>query len=331
MTDRREGAGGMKRIAVVTSGGDAPGMNAAVRALVRTAAAEQVEVLGVRDGFAGLLASRFELLDSRSVAGILMRGGTFLGSTRFPQFHERATQEEAIARLGDAGVEGLVVVGGNGSQQGTLALHRLDFPAVGIASTIDNDLALTETTIGVDTALNTAVECIDRLKDTATSHQRAFLVEVMGRNSGYLAMMAAIASGAELAMVPERPVDLEVVAEDVRANYARGKRHYIVVVAEGAHPGARDLADYLSSHPSGFEARLSVLGHVQRGGSPTVRDRVLASRFGAGATRALLAGRTGVIVGLVEGLLTEIPLEDALVPCNKVTPEMLALADVLAR
>lgn len=325
------GSRGIKRIAVVTSGGDAPGMNAAVRALVRAAAAEQVEVLGIRDGFAGLLAERFESLDSQSVAGILQRGGTILGSTRFPRFLERATQEEATTRLSAAGVDGLVVIGGNGSQQGALALHQLGFPSVGISSTIDNDLAVTEATIGVDTALNTALGCIDRLKDTATSHQRAFLVEVMGRNSGYLAMMAAIAAGAELAMVPERPVDLEVVAEDVRATYARGKRHYIVVVAEGAHPGARDLADYLDSHPSGFEARLTVLGHVQRGGSPTARDRVLASRFGAGAVRALLAGRSGVVVGLVEGQLAEIALEDALAPCNKVTPEMLALADVLAR
>ena len=321
----------MRRIAVVTSGGDAPGMNAAVRALVRAAAAEQIEVVGIRDGFTGLLASRFQPLDSGAVAGILLRGGTILGSTRFPQFRERATQEQAAERLRDAGVEGIAVIGGNGSQQGTLALSRLGFPAVGIASTIDNDLAVTEATIGVDTALNTAVECIDRLKDTATSHQRAFLVEVMGRDSGYLAVMAAIASGAELAMVPERPVDLEVVAEDIRATYARGKRHYIVVVAEGAHPGAHDLADYLSSHPSGFEARLSVLGHVQRGGAPTARDRVLASRFGAGALRALAAGRSGVVVGLAGGDLAEIPLEDALAPCNKVTEEMLALADVLAR
>ena len=321
----------MRRIAVVTSGGDAPGMNAAVRAVVRAAAAEQIEVVGIRDGFTGLLASRFQPLDSGAVAGILLRGGTILGSTRFPQFRERATQEQAAERLRDAGVEGIAVIGGNGSQQGTLALSRLGFPAVGIASTIDNDLAVTEATIGVDTALNTAVECIDRLKDTATSHQRAFLVEVMGRDSGYLAVMAAIASGAELAMVPERPVDLEVVAEDIRATYARGKRHYIVVVAEGAHPGAHDLADYLSSHPSGFEARLSVLGHVQRGGAPTARDRVLASRFGAGALRALAAGRSGVVVGLAGGDLAEIPLEEALAPCNKVTEEMLALADVLAR
>lgn len=321
----------MRRIAVVTSGGDAPGMNAAVRALVRSAAAEQIEVLGVRDGFSGLVAGHFEPLDSRAVAGILARGGTILGSTRFPRLHDRAAQEEAIAQLSGAGVDGLVVIGGNGSQQGTLAFHRLGFPAVGVASTIDNDLAVTETTIGVDTALNTAVGYIDRLKDTATSHQRAFLTEVMGRNSGYLAMVAAIASGAELAMVPERPVDLEVVAEDVRASYGRGKRHYIVVIAEGAHPGAHDLVEYLGSHPSGFEARLTVLGHVQRGGSPTVFDRLLACRFGAGAFYALLAGRTGIVVGLVEGRIAEIPLEDALAPCNKVTPEMLALADVLAR
>jgi 6-phosphofructokinase 1 len=223
-----------------------------------------------------------------------------------------------------------VVIGGNGSQQGTLALHRLGFPAVGVGSTIDNDLAETETTIGVDTALNTAAGYIDRLKDTASSHHRAFVVEVMGRDSGYLALMSAIATGAELAVVREREVECEAVAEDVQRQYARGKQHYIVVVAEGAHLKARELTDYLCQHPCGFEARLSVLGHVQRGGSPTIFDRILAGRLGACAVEALAAGRTGIVVGW-KAHPVEIPLEAAVAPCSKVTPELLALADTLAR
>ncbi len=320
----------VRRLAVLTSGGDAPGMNAAIRSVVRSAFVLDVEVYGVLNGFAGLLEGNFQPLDNRAVAGVLQRGGTMLGSARCPEFRKVETQRHGIDLLERAGIDGLIVIGGNGSQHGSLALHRLGFPVVGIASTIDNDLAVTETSIGVDTALNTATGYIDRLKDTATSHHRAFIVEVMGRDSGYLALISAIATGAEIAVVPEQHVTAEEIARDVQAAYARGRAHYIVVVAEGASLKARELTDYLCQHPFTFEARLTVLGHVQRGGSPTVRDRVLASQLGAAAVRAMHAGRAGVLAGWAKGGCVEIPLADAIAPCQKVTPELLALARILA-
>ncbi len=321
----------LKRLAVLTSGGDAPGMNAAIRSVVRTALGQGIETIGVIGGYAGLAAGHYRPLDSWAVSGIIQRGGTMLHSARCPDFHLLETQHQAIRYLEEAGIEALIIIGGNGSQQGTLTLHRLGFPVMGIASTIDNDLAETETTIGVDTALNTAVHYIDQLKDTATSHHRAFIVEVMGRGSGYLAMTIAIATGAEVAVVPEHHIDPETIAQDVQAAYAHGKNHYIVVVAEGAALKARELMDYLVQHSSNVDARLSVLGHVQRGGSPTVRDRVLASEFGAAAVQSLLEGHRGVVIGLSKGNIIEIPLEAAIAPCEKVTPEMIALAGVLSR
>jgi len=321
----------VKRIAVLTSGGDAPGMNAAIRAVVRTASARGIETIGVMDGYAGLLDGRFRLLENRAVGGILQRGGTMLGSARCPSFHTREVQQQALSHLETAGVEGLIVIGGNGSQQGARALQQLGCPVVGVASTIDNDLAETETTIGVDTALNTAIGYIDRLKDTASSHHRAFIVEVMGRCSGYLALMAAMASGAELAVVPEQDMLPESIVADMLDAYARGKPHYIVVVAEGASLKAQELAKHFQGHPGGFEARLSIVGHVQRGGSPSLFDRILASQLGAAAVDSLAKGRGGILTGWVKGQVTEIPLEKAIAPCQKVTPELLALAGVLAR
>src|SRR2546428_8635768 len=238
----------LKRVAVLTSGGDAPGMNAAIRAVVRTALAHGIETMGVMSGYAGLVEGRFRPLDSRAVSGILQQGGTVLHSARCPAFGLPATQHQALRYLEEAGVEALIVIGGNGSQQGTLALHRLGFPVVGIASTIDNDLAETETTIGVDTALNTAVGYIDRLRDTASSHHRAFVIEVMGRDSGYLAVMTAIATGAEMAGVPEQQVGAATTAPELPSASKLGKTHYIVVVAEGAALKAWQLTDYLSHH-----------------------------------------------------------------------------------
>ncbi len=321
----------IQRLAVLTSGGDAPGMNAAIRAVVRAAAAQGIVTYGISDGYAGLLAGRFELHDDRSVGGILHRGGTILGTARCQEFREHATQQRAIDELKRREIDALVVIGGKGSQQGALALHALDFPVVGVSSTIDNDLPDTEITIGFDTALNTASSYIDRLKDTASSHHRAFIVEVMGRDSGYLALLTAVATGAELAIVPEREVALEAVADDVQAAYARGKAHYIVVLAEGAKHSAHELAEYLRQHPCGFEARISVLGHIQRGGSPTACDRIFASRFGAAAVEALVAGRRGMLIGWFQGGITEIPLDLVVRPATKVTPELLVRADVLAR
>jgi len=319
------------RVAVVTSGGDAPGMNAAIRAVARSASAHGIHTVGVLGGYAGLVEGRFQPLSDRSVGGIVQRGGTILGSSRFSPFCETLAQGEAIDQLRRAKVDGLIVIGGNGSQCGTLALHAQGFPAVGIASTIDNDLAETETTIGVDTALNTAVGYIDRLKDTASSHHRAFVVETMGRASGYLALIAALATGAEVALVPEVTLTAEEVAADVQASYTRGKAHYIAVVAEGATPTARELTEYLGQHPSGFEARLTVLGHVQRGGAPSMRDRLLASQLGAAAVETLMAGGSGVLMGWRHHAVDAIPLEAAIQPCHKVTPELLSLARTLAR
>lgn len=320
----------IQRLAVMTSGGDAPGMNAAIRAVVRSASVYDIETVGVLDGFAGLADRRFQFLDNRGVGGILARGGTMLGSARFPEFREAATQQRVVAQLADAGIQGLIVIGGNGSQQGALALHRLGFSVVGIASTIDNDLAATETTIGVDTALNTAVAYIDRLRDTATSHRRTFVVEIMGRDSGYLAVMTAIATGGGLAIVPERDITPDAIVHDIEATYARGKAHYIAVIAEGARLKARDLMEHLSHYPA-YEARLSVLGHVQRGGAPTARDRVLASQFGAAAVQAIAEGDDGKLIGRIQGAVARIPIVDAVKPCQKVTPALLELADILVR
>jgi 6-phosphofructokinase 1 len=287
----------MKKIAVLTSGGDAPGMNAAIRAVVRTGIANGWEAYGVRNGYEGLIDGKLIPLGAREVGGILQRGGTVLGSARSQEFKTRAGQLKAIRTLNQSDIDGLVVIGGNGSQTGAHALNSLGFPVVGVASTIDNDLFGSDITIGVDTALNIALEAIDRLKITASSHQRAFLVEVMGRNCGYLAMMAAIAGGAEEMVLPEVEIDPEDIATTLTEAYERGKQHAIVVVAEGAKFNANALDEYFKEHRErlGFDLRVTILGHVQRGGAPQAYDRILASRLGAGAVDALARGEYGVL------------------------------------
>jgi 6-phosphofructokinase 1 len=323
--------GKIRRLAVLTSGGDAPGMNAAIRSVVRSALAHDIATFGVRRGYAGLVDGAYEEINNRQVGGILQFGGTMLSSMRHPQFRNEEIQLQAIAKLEEAGIDGLVVIGGNGSQQGSLALHRHGFPVVGVASTIDNDLAETETTIGVDTALNTAMSYVDKLKDTAISHHRAFIVEVMGRDSGYLALTTALATGAENVILPEFDVAPEDIVRDVEEAYGRDKSYYIVIVAEGARLKAQQITHYLNSDPGSFEARLSVLGHIQRGGSPTVRDRLLASQLANAAVEAIVAGRTGVVAGWMRGKPIEIPIEEAVRPCQKVTPDMIELLRVLSR
>jgi 6-phosphofructokinase 1 len=307
-------------------------MNAAVRAVVRTALAVGVEVMGIRRGYQGLMAGEAVALDLRSVGGTITRGGTVLGTARAPAFCTEEGQRQAIAQLTSLSIDGLIIIGGNGSQTGALALHGLGMPTIGVASTIDNDLAGVDTSIGVDTALNTALALIDRLRDTASSHHRAFVVEVMGRHSGYLALMAGITSGAELILTPEQPVALETAEATLRAAYAAGKSHFIVVAAEGSPLKAADLATYLNSAGDGaYETRLSVLGHVQRGGSPTAFDRLLATRSAAVATEALLAGRSGIMAGLTHGRFDLIDLETAIQAVSKVELELCQLAEVLAR
>jgi 6-phosphofructokinase 1 len=302
----------MKRIAVLTSGGDAPGMNAAIRSVVRTGVANDMEVYGVKGGYEGLINGIFVPLGTRDVGGILQRGGTILGSARCPEFKTEAGQLKALRQLNGAGIEGLIVIGGNGSQTGNCALHKLGFPVAGVASTIDNDLIGSDTTIGVDTALNIALEAIDRLKTTASSHQRAFLIEVMGRNCGYLALMAAIAGGAEYVVLPEVETDPENIAKTLNSAYERGKSHAIIVVAEGAKYNANALDAYFTEHRErlGFDLRVTIIGHVQRGGTPSAVDRILGSRLGAGAVQELVKGNYGVLVGVIKGDIAVTPLED---------------------
>jgi 6-phosphofructokinase 1 len=323
----------LKRIAVLTSGGDAPGMNAAIRAVVRTGLEQGCEVFGVEHGYAGLIAGKFMELGARDVGGIMQRGGTILGSARCPEFRTEDGRTKAIRELNQKRIEGLVVIGGNGSQTGANSLAAAGYPVVGVASTIDNDLYGSEITIGVDTALNIALETIDRLKVTASSHQRAMLVEVMGRDCGYLALMAGITGGAEAVLIPEYETQPEEVAREIWRAYQRGKPHAIVVVAEGAKPNAQGLAQYVQEHGArlGFELRVTILGYVQRGGTPTYFDRYLASRLGAAAVEQLAAGKHGVLVGIQKSEVATTPLAEVVAGKKPLDPRMLELARVLAK
>ncbi len=323
----------MQRIAVLTSGGDAPGMNAAIRAATRAAIAQGWEVYGVRNGYAGLLANTLEPLHARDVGGIIQRGGTVLGSARSPAFRESGGLARAIANLGRRQIDALVVIGGNGSQTGSYRLFQQGFPVVGVASTIDNDLYGTDVTIGVDTAVNITLEAIDRLRTTGSSHQRAFLVETMGRDCGYIAVMTGIAGGAEVIVTPEFPVEPGEVAERLGAAYRRGKTHALVVVAEGARHDAEALMGYFADHRAtiGFGLRVTRLGHVVRGGVPTAFDRVLATRLGAAAVDQLANGNIGVLVGLIKNEIVATPLANIAGKSKPVDPALLELARVLAQ
>ncbi len=323
----------MKRIAVLTSGGDAPGMNAAIRAVVRSGIARGVEVYGVKRGYAGLIEDNMQLMEARSVGGIIQQGGTILGSARSLEFKTVEGRQRALANLHARGIEGLVVIGGNGSQTGASALNDMGFPVIGVASTIDNDLIGSDITIGVDTALNIALEAIDRLKVTASSHQRAFLVEVMGRDCGYLALMAGIAGGAEAVLIPEIETPPEQLVQVLRESYARGKTNGIIVVAEGAKYGAPELLEYFKQHEKqlGFELRATTLGHVQRGGAPGAFDRILASRLAAAAVSFLLDGVHGCVVGQIKSEVTTTPFSEVVGRTKSIDPRLFELARVLAQ
>lgn len=321
----------MKRIAVLTSGGDAPGMNPCLRAVVRGAIAEGWEVLGVRQGYQGLMEGWMEPLDARAVGGIVQKGGTILGTVRSPEFETEGGRKKALENLGKGAVDALVVIGGNGSQTGAYELYKMGFPVMGVPSTIDNDVPFTDITIGVDTALNTVLSAIDKIKETASSHHRAFLIEVMGRNSGYLAMMSGIAGGAEMIVIPEVPTDMEKMVESLQEAYRLGKAHFIAVVAEGAKPGTRAIADYLEGEELGFEVRVTILGHVQRGGSPTAFDRVLATRLGLGAIKELARGEKGSMVGLIRGEVVATQLEEVTSTAKALDLEFYRRAQVLER
>jgi len=308
-------------------------MNAAIRAVVRTGLERGWEVYGIRRGYAGLSDVDARPMGPRDVGGIIQQGGTILGSARYPEFKQEEGRQKALDSLHRLGLEALVVIGGNGSQTGANELSRLGFPVVGIASTIDNDLYGADITIGVDTALNIALEAIDRLKVTATSHERAFLVEVMGRDSGYLALMAGIAGGAEEIVIPEVETDPDALTAELRSAYERGKGHAIVVVAEGARYNAEAMARHFKEHSDqlGFDLRVTRLGHVQRGGTPGSFDRLLATRLGAAATGHLSSGEDGLLVGLLNGEIRATPLSEAVAKKKTLDLDLLTLARVLSR
>jgi 6-phosphofructokinase 1 len=322
----------IRRIAVLTSGGDAPGMNAALRAVVRTGIERGWEVFGVNHGYTGLIADDMAPLSRRDVGGIMGRGGTILGSARCPEFRTEEGQRLALAVLARRDIQALVVIGGNGSQSGAAAFSQMGFPVVGVASTIDNDLVGSDITIGVDTALNVVLEAVDRLKVTASSHQRAFLIEVMGRECGYLALMAGIAGGAEAIAVPEVETDPQEIADSIRVAYERGKPHAIIVVAEGARYNAAGLAAYFQAHAElGFDLRVTILGHVQRGGAPSAFDRLLATRLGAAAVERLAAGVHGVLIGWIKSEIAVTPLAQVVGRRKPLDVDLLQLAHILEK
>lgn len=318
------------KIAILTSGGDAPGMNSAIRASARAAFSMGLEPMKVQGGYRGLLEGDLSPVDRDALGGILHRGGTVLGTQRSREFTTEEGQRRAADILREAGVEGLVVIGGEGSLTGASKLQELGIGVVGIPATIDNDVWGTEISLGVDTALNTALETIDRLKDTAFSHNRTHVVEVMGRNCGYLALMSAIAGGAEAVLVPEFESDPDEILDFIKKAYSRGKSHFIVVAAEGAKLSAEEFHEYVNEAEGAYESRLSVLGHAQRGGNPTAFDRILGSRFGTAAVETLAEGKTGVMIGLEGNRTRPIALEDATGKMRPLNPEMYRMAGVLS-
>jgi 6-phosphofructokinase 1 len=307
-------------------------MNAAIRAVTRAAFARGWEVFGVTNGYAGLLADAIAPLAARDVGCIIQRGGTVLGSARSPEFRDKPARDRARAQLAARGIEALVVIGGNGSQSGSAVLAAEGLPVVGVASTIDNDLHGTDVSIGADTAINITLESIDRLRTTASSHRRVFIVETMGRDCGYIALMAGIGGGAEVIAIPEHEVPVAEVAARLRAAHDRGKTHAMVVVAEGAQQGVHAMVQYFEGrqHETGFGLRITRLGHVVRGGVPSSADRVLASRLGAAAVDCLADGEAGVLVGEMRGEIVRTPLVQVAGQTRPADTALIELARVLA-
>ncbi len=319
----------IKKIAIMTSGGDSPGMNAAVRSAVRTAVTEGIEIYGINRGYSGLLDEDFSKMDYSSVGGIMERGGTILRSSRCKEFQLKPTRENAVDILKEYEFDGLIVVGGDGSLTGAHLLNEeFDFPVVGIPGSIDNDIGYTDTCIGVDTCLNTCMENIQKLKDTASSHERAFIVEVMGRGSGYIALCSGIATGAEAVIIPEIPVDYDKLTEKLWHERQRGKINCIIVVAEGA-ASAYTVARHIE-HRIGYDTRITILGHVQRGGSPTAYDRLLASRMGYEAVKAFQDNDTDVMISLISGRMERVPLGDVLANKKGLDPKLIEMIKILS-
>ncbi|MFY9173875.1 MAG: 6-phosphofructokinase [Peptococcia bacterium] len=317
-----------KKIAILTSGGDAPGMNAAIRAVVRTAIYHELEVVGVRRGYAGLINGDYQQMNLGSVADIIQRGGTILQTSRSKEFETEKGRRKALEKLRQIGVTGLVAIGGEGTFRGAWELAEMGLSVIGVPGTIDNDVLGTELSIGFDTVINTVVESINKIRDTATSHERVFVIEVMGRNSGKIALAAGLAGGAESILLPELPLDLPGVVANLKRGLARGKRHSIIIVAEGV--GDCNEITRRIQEESGLETRLSILGYIQRGGTPTAQDRILASRMGAKAVELLLAGQSGMMTATQKGKIVPVSLQEAFVPGNDLNMDDYELAGILA-
>jgi 6-phosphofructokinase 1 len=316
------------RIGVLTSGGDAPGMNAAIRAVVRKGVFHGMEVYGIQHGYAGLIRGEMKPMDLSSVADIIQRGGTKLFTARSEEFKTPEGRAKAVEELHRNGIEGLVVIGGDGSFRGARELSHLGVRSIGIPGTIDNDIAGTDYTIGFDTAVNTVIDAIDKIRDTATSHERTYVIEVMGRNAGDIAMISGLAGGAESILVPEFPFDMELVLEKLRHGQERGKRHSIILVAEGAAQGMK-IGEKIRQE-TGWEVRVTVLGHLQRGGSPSAFDRILASRMGAYAVDLLRQGQSSQVIGLQGKKLVAIDIDEALAMKRSIDMSVYELAAILS-
>lgn len=318
----------MKRIGVLTSGGDAPGMNAAIRAVVRKAIYHNVEVYGIIAGFTGLINGHFRKLEIGSVGDIIHRGGTMLLSARCEEFKTKEGQLKGLQQLKNAGIEGLVVIGGDGSYRGAKALTELGFPCIGVPGTIDNDIGGTQFTIGFDTALNTVIDAIDKIRDTATSHERTFIIEVMGRDAGDIALWSGLAGGAETIIIPENHYDIRDICARLKKGEERGKKYSIIVVAEGVSSGV-ELGKEIKQLTN-LDTRVSVLGHIQRGGSPTAFDRVLASRLGARAVELILQGKSGRAVGMQNNQVKDHAFDEILNEKHMIDLNLLTLLKELS-
>jgi 6-phosphofructokinase 1 len=321
----------VNRIAVLTSGGDSPGMNAAIRAVVRTGIYNGLEVYGVMRGYQGLIEDDIFRMESKSVANIIQRGGTILKTARCKEFYTPEGRQKGYEVLQSRGIDGLVVIGGDGSFKGVMALSReYDIPCIGIAGTIDKDIEGTDFTIGFDTAVNTAVEAIDKIRDSAYAHDRLFIVEVMGRDAGYIALYSGIAVGAESIIVPERKTDIDDVIASLLELERRQKLVHIIVVAEGGEFGANEVASIIKRRVPHIDARVAILGHIQRGGSPTAIDRLIASRMGYHAVECLIEGRHNVFVGILNNRMNYIPLESVGKTKGKIGKEWMKIVKILA-
>ena len=323
----------IKKIGVLTSGGDSPGMNAAIRSVVRTCAYHNIECIGIYRGYQGMIEGDFKEMGARSVNNIVNKGGTILKSARSKDFMTAEGRQKAHQNLVNAGIDGLVVIGGDGSFTGAEVFNNeFGYPVMGIPGTIDNDIFGTSHTLGFDTALNTVVECIDKIRDTASSHNRLFLVEVMGRDAGHIALNAGIGAGAEEILIPEQDLGLERLLESLRKSKASGKSSSIVVIAEGDKIGKSvfELKDYIEEHLPEYDIRVSVLGHMQRGGAPSCYDRVLASRLGVKAVESIIEGKSNYMVGILNDKITLTPLENAIKGHSEINRELLRVSEIMS-